>query len=118
MRQARLVVARASIGGQVLGLADGSLQVAERAPSGHERTVSGTPSVHLDWELVLRSVDGDLPARGVHQVVMTVVTGHRLDGGLVLEEMAGEAAVVRTIDRSIVLRGDGALEGFHLGLLS
>jgi hypothetical protein len=42
---------------------------------------------------------------------MLCITGANDRGQLVLGEFAGEAVVVRVVDRTVVLRGDGPLAG-------
>ena len=68
----------------------------------------------IDWEVVadcVRPVEQEL---GRCAVEMLCITGATQDGDLTLGEFSGDAVVVRFMDRTLVLRGDGPLAGLSL----
>jgi hypothetical protein len=70
-----------------------------------------------DWEVVAECVHGSTLELGRVAVEMLCITGARDDGDLLLGVFSGDAVVVRVVDRTIVLRGDGPLAGLTLDQL-
>lgn len=105
MRHVQLHVAALFIGLRTLPLRHGTLQVVERDD-------------HLDWELVLHTIEPEPVARSVHPLRMEVITGVRPGGTLSVDDLRGDAILVRTVENTIVFRGEGELVGFDRELLT
>ena len=100
MRHARLVVHRLLVEGVEVPVRFATLMVVAREESDRP-----------DWEVVAEStteVSFDLRRHGL---AITAVTGADDDGRLELSELAGDGAVVRFVDNTVVFRGDGPLDG-------
>jgi hypothetical protein len=102
----RLVVHRLELDGAEVALRHGTLVAVARAET--HRT---------DWEVVADCVQESTLGLGRVAVEMLCITGARDDGDLLLGVFTGEAVVVRVVDRTIVLRGDGPLEGLGIDQL-
>ena len=111
MLHASLVIERLGISGRDLALEYGTVMVVARAEFSE-----------LDWEVLARTVETHPIARGTHDVTLACVDAvedpDAAEGArLVRRAMSGPAFLVRVVDRTLVLRGTGSLEGFDLGLL-
>jgi len=100
MRHARLVVHRLVVEGVEVAVRFATLVVVAR--DGTERP---------DWEVVAESTSEVSFDMRRHRLVMTAITGADDEGGVELSELAGDAAVVRFVDNTVVFRGDGPLDG-------
>ena len=79
--------------------------------------VARAETEQVDWEVVadcVAPVGNDL---GRCRVEMLCITGADPEGHLVLGELSGDAIVVRFVDRTLVLRGDGPLAGLTIDQL-
>jgi hypothetical protein len=103
---ARLVVHRLGVDGVDLALRSRTLVAVVR--DGSEQ---------LDWEVVADCVQPVERGLGRCEVEMLCITGADAEGHLILGELSGPAVVVRFVDRTLVLRGDGPLAGLDPGLL-
>jgi hypothetical protein len=99
MRHARLLVHRLFLDGSEMRVRHGTVQLVERDPGS------------LDWEVVADSDRDVVMDMGRVDVEMVVVAGAERDGSVVLRDLRGAAAVVRFVGSTLVLRGDGPLEG-------
>ena len=107
MLHTRLVVHRLSIDDVDIDLRFATLVAALRAES-----------AQLDWEVVADATAALDVLPGRHRLVMVCVTGADDDGALQFADMEGDAILVRVVERSAVLRGDGPLTGLSLDLLT
>lgn len=110
MRHVQLTVATISLGPRALPLRHGTLQVVER--------IGGIADGSLDWEVVLHTIDHEPVANDVHPLTMSVITGADENGRLVQHDLGGAAMFVRNVDRTVVFRGNGPLDGFDTAFLS
>lgn len=105
MRHVQLVIAHATIGprpaSRPLPLRHGTLQVVERS--------GGAADGSLDWEVVLHTIEVEPLANAVHDLDLTLLVGAD-DDGLVSGRATGRAVLVRAVDHTLVLRGDGPLD--------
>ena len=70
-----------------------------------------------DWEVIAECVERPPVGPGRVAVDMVCVTGADPGGHPVLGRYSGPAVVVRIIDRTLVLRGDGPLAGLTVDQL-
>jgi hypothetical protein len=103
---AHLVVHRLHVDGAEIDLRHGTLVAVARAET-----------ARIDWEVVADAVVAAPVELGRHELEMLCITGVNADGQLVLGELAGTAVLVRAVERTLVLRGDGELAGLSLDLL-
>lgn len=106
MLHTRLVVHRLDIDGVELRLRFATVVAVARAESSQ-----------IDWEVVADGVEVPDVDHGRHRLDMVCVTGADADGTVETSELAGDAVVVRIVDRTVVLRGDGPLDGLSLSEL-
>jgi hypothetical protein len=106
VRHSRLVIHRLLVDGVELVVRFGTLVVVER--DGGE----------LDWEVVAETTEEVVLDLGVHAVELLVVSGTSEDARVQFADLMGDAVVVRFAGPTVVLRGDGELEGFDADLLS
>jgi len=71
----------------------------------------------VDWEVVADGVADYEGGMQRHRVEALCITGADADGHLVLGELSGDAVVVRYVERTVVLRGDGPLIGLTREML-
>ncbi len=100
---ARLVIHRLDVDGVDLPVRFGTVVAVARAEAGG-----------IDWEVVADCVHPIERGLGRCRVEMLCITGADDEGHLVLGELSGDAVVVRYVDRTLVLRGDGPLEGLTI----
>ena len=105
MRHVQQIIATIALGPRPLPLRHGTLQIVERDD-------------HLDWEVVLHTIEVEPVASAVHPLSIEVITGADDNGRLTVGNYAGAAIVVRTVDNTIVFRGEGTLVGFDPSHLS
>jgi hypothetical protein len=79
--------------------------------------VARAESAQLDWEVVAECLGGPGITHGRHRLELTCITGAEPDGSLRFADLSGDAIVVRVVDTTLVVRGDGPLEGLSLDLL-
>lgn len=91
----------------------GTLVVVSR--DGIEPDSSGEAAA-VDWEVVADGLDDYAGELKRHRVELLCITHANEDGQLVLGELSGDAVVVRFVERTVVLRGDGPLSGFSPAL--
>jgi hypothetical protein len=103
---ARLVIHRLEVDGVDLPVRFATLVAVARAESSQ-----------VDWEVVADCVTPVTRELGRCSVEMLCITGADEQGHLVLGELSGEAVVVRFMDRTLVLRGDGPLAGLGIDQL-
>ena len=104
MLHRRFVIARLSIGDRDVPLRHGDVVVAARAETGV-----------LDWEVVVHTMETTTVARQLHELTMSCVVDTReSDGTLELATLSGPAFLVRSVERALVFRGDGPLQGIDL----
>jgi hypothetical protein len=72
----------------------------------------------LDWEVVAETTDEVALDPGVRGVELLVVSGATDDARVQFADLMGDAVLVRATGRTVVLRGDGSLEGFDPNLLN
>ncbi|MFN8052951.1 MAG: hypothetical protein U0Q22_16010 [Acidimicrobiales bacterium] len=104
MRHVQLTIANIALGPRPLPLRHGTLQVVER-------------DGQVDWEIVLHTIETEPVARAVHPLTIEVVTGANDDGRLTFDVFTGDAILVRTVENSVVFRGNGDLTGFDPAML-
>jgi hypothetical protein len=112
VRHARLVIHRLHLDGVEVPLRFGTLVAVDRSDDG--RLLDG----QVDWEIVGDGVDDYAGSLQRHHVELLCITGADDEGHLVLGEFEGDAVVVRFVQRSFVLRGDGPLSGLTPALFS
>lgn len=71
----------------------------------------------VDWEVVAECIDPVGTELGRCRVELLCITGADDDGHLILGEFSGDAVVVRFLERTLVLRGDGPLSGLSIDLM-
>jgi hypothetical protein len=103
---AHLVVHRLHVDGAEIDLRHATLVAVARAET-----------ARIDWEVVADAVAATPLDLGHHELEMLCITGADADGHLVLAELSGTAVLVRAVERTFVLRGDGDLAGLSLDLL-
>ena len=103
---ARLVIHRFEVDGVDIPVRFATLVAVARAET-----------EQIDWEVVADCVQPVTRELGRCSVEMLCITGATEAGHLTLGELSGEAVVVRFMDRTLVLRGDGPLAGLSLDLL-
>lgn len=106
MLHTRLVVHRLDVDGVELRLRFATLVAVARAESSQ-----------IDWEVVADAVELPDVRHGRHRLDLVCITGAAADGTIETSELEGEAVVVRIVDRTVVLRGDGPLSGLSLSEL-
>jgi hypothetical protein len=106
MLHRRYLILRLDVGGQTVPLRHADLVVAARAESGQ-----------LDWEVVAHATDEMSVARKTHELRMDCVTGETDDGEPVVDRLSGPAFLVRNVERALVFRGDGPLDGVDVASL-
>ena len=99
MRHVQQIIATIALGPRPLPLRHGTVQIVERDD-------------HIDWEIVLHTIEAEPIARAVHPLSLEVITGADDEGRLTISAYAGDAILVRTVDNTIVFRGEGTLAGF------
>jgi hypothetical protein len=105
VQHVRLVIHRLFLDGTELPLRFGTPVAVVRADA------DGPATDRIDWEIVADGVEqyaGDLQR---HHVELLCITGADDEGRLLLGELEGDAIVVRYVERTVVLRGDGPLTG-------
>ncbi|MBS1839018.1 MAG: hypothetical protein JST64_15090 [Actinobacteria bacterium] len=102
MRHLRLVIHRLWVDELELPVRFATLVAVERDPN---------PGTDPDWEVVADLLDGFGGELGHVDVELLCIVGADGEGHLVLGELAGRAVVVRFDERTLVLRGDGPLNG-------
>jgi len=115
VRHARLVIHRIHLDGTEVPIRFATLVAVERAADGASLTPNtGSAEVpgDIDWEVVADGVADYEGAMERHRVEALCITGADDDGHLILTELTGDAVVVRYVERTVVLRGDGPLQGF------
>jgi hypothetical protein len=100
------VIHRLLVDGAELVVRYGTLVVVERDGGG------------LDWEVVAETSDEVALDPGARSVELLVVSGATDDARVQFADLMGDAVLVRVTGRTVVLRGDGPIEGFDPGLLS
>lgn len=103
MRHVQLHIADIALGPRPLPLRHATVQVVERDGA-------------IDWELVLHTIEVEPVATGIHPFEFRAITGASDDGQLHFTALSGDAAVVRNVDTTLVLRGAGDLIGFDESL--
>ncbi len=122
MRHARLVIHRLHLDGTELPIRFGTVVAVARddapqstAPNVGTDNDSGDTDGHgsngVDWEVVADGMEDYEGAMQRHHVEALCIIGANDDGHLVLGELSGDAVVVRYVERTVVLRGDGPLLG-------
>ena len=121
MLHASLVVDRLVVGGRELAVDHATVVVVARAES-----------AELDWEVVAHTSQVEPLARGPRQLRLSSVgteagevdaRGEASDLDevrlvrLVARDLQGPAFLVRAVERAVVFRGTGPLDGFDLGRL-
>lgn len=101
---ARLVIHRLEVDGVDLPVRFATVVAVARAEAGAE---NGS----VDWEVVAECAQPVESELDRCRVEMLCITGADDDGHLVLGELSGDAVVVRFMERTLVLRGDGPLTG-------
>lgn len=101
VRHARLLIHRCVIDGDELTVRLATLMVVRREGSDA-----------LDWEVVAEATAEVATELGRNRLGLLVISGADEHGTVDLSEVCGDAVVVRFVDRSVVWRGDGPLEGF------
>lgn len=71
----------------------------------------------VDWEVVADGIEPYGGELGRCHVEMLCITGADPEGHLILGELDGDAVVVRFVERTVVLRGDGPLTGLTAEML-
>lgn len=99
MRHTSHVVERLMLDGRDLPLEHGTVVIVAR------------DSGQLDWEVVAQTIELEPVARTRHEVALRVLDGVDESGRLVFRTLTGPAVFVRAVDRTVVLRGDGELDG-------
>jgi hypothetical protein len=79
--------------------------------------VARAESEQTDWEVVAECMAEVSSGLGRCRLDMVCITGATEDGALEFSDLSGEAVVVRFVDRTIVLRGDGPLDGLSIDQL-
>ena len=105
MQHARLVIHRLELDGIEVPLRFGTLVAVARTDA------DGPATDRIDWEVVADGLDEYGGQLQRHHVELLCITGVDADGHLVLGELEGDAIVVRFVERTVVLRGDGPLTG-------
>ncbi|UDY36907.1 hypothetical protein [Dermatobacter hominis] len=105
MQHARLVIHRLHLDGVELPLRFGTLVAVARTDD------DGPATDRIDWEIVADGVEQYRGELQRHHVELLCITGADDEGHLVLGELEGDAIVVRFVERTVVLRGDGPLTG-------
>ena len=100
---ARLVIHRLLIDGGEVPVKFATVVAVARAESGQ-----------TDWEVVAECMAEVSSELGRCRLDMVCITGAAEDGALQFSDLSGEAVVVRFVDRTIVLRGDGPLDGLSI----
>jgi len=100
MRHASRIIERLAIGPRDLPLVHATLMVV------------GRDGPTLDWEVVANTIESEPVAHDRHDLVLRVLDGVTDHGRLVMATFSGTAVLVRTVDRTMVFRGDGPLDGF------
>ena len=126
MQHARLVIHRLHIDGVEMPVRLATLVAVRRhddtvAADGPVSTVDdggddraeaeGARDDGIDWEVVADGVHDMAHELGRRHVEMLCITGADAEGHLILGELSGDAIMVRFVDRTVVLRGDGPLAG-------
>lgn len=106
MLHRRYLISRFEVGGRDVPLRHGDVVVAARAES-----------AQLDWEVIAHALSETAVARTTHDLTMDCVTGFDSDGTATVERLSGPAFLVRNVDRALVFRGAGPLEGVDLSSL-
>lgn len=76
--------------------------------------VARAESEQTDWEVVAECM-AEVPSElGRCRLDMRCISGATEDGALEFSDLSGDAIVVRFVDRTIVLRGDGPLDGLSI----
>lgn len=104
MLHARLAISRLRVDDHPLPLRHGDVVVAARAESGQ-----------LDWEAIVSTIEVHDLARSVHHlelICLPTATPEPRTRGL-----SGSAFLVRSVETTLVFRGDSVLEGFDVGWL-
>lgn len=119
MRHARLVIHRLHLDGIEMPIRFGTV-VAVARDDGREPLTPGAPADgldrfdgldHVDWEVVADGVSDYEGNMERHHVEVLCITGANDEGRLLLGDLSGDAVVVRYVERTVVLRGDGPLQG-------
>lgn len=114
MRHARLVIHRLHLNGIEIPIRFGTVVAVARDddqnPLGSDAASTDERS-HVDWEVVADGLSDYEGAMEEHHVEVLCITGADAEGHLLLGELSGEAVVVRYVERTVVLRGDGPLRG-------
>ena len=105
MQHARLVVHRLHFDGQELPVRLATLVAVRR-----DESAAGDGG-GVDWEVVADGVEPYGGELGRYHVEMLCIVGADPEGHLILGELEGDAVVVRFVERTVVLRGDGPLTG-------
>jgi len=103
----QLVIERILVGEVDVPLRHGTLVVAARVES-----------ARLDWEVVVHSLQPVAIAQEAHRLQLRCLVGHDRNGKPTMIELSGPAFLVRSVGETHVFRGDGALDGFDIGLLA
>ena len=105
MQHARLVIHRLHLDGAEVPVRFGTLVAVSRVDE------DGPATDLIDWEVVADGVEEYAGELQRHHVELLCITGADADGHLILGEFEGDAVVVRFVERTVVLRGDGPLLG-------
>ncbi len=106
MLHRRYVLSDLSIGDRRVALRHGDVVIAARAETGS-----------LDWEVLVHTLDPIEVERQVHDLTLGCIVGADDDGTLLIETLTGPAFLVRSVERALVFRGDGPLDGIDLTAL-
>lgn len=120
VRHARLVIHRMHLDGVEVPIRFATLVAVARNGLGDgadgPTETADFASAEIDWEVVADGVDEYAGELHRHHVELLCITRVDEDGHLVLGELSGDAVVVRFVERTVVLRGDGPLSGLTTGL--
>ncbi len=101
MQSTRHTLYALNIGDQAIEIVQGSLLVVERSAS-----------TEPEWELVVHTAAPHPVAPGTHLATMTcvdIVDPDSSEPTVCLYRLAGSAFLVRNVNQTVVLRGDGRL---------
>jgi hypothetical protein len=121
VRHARLVIHRCFFDGDELTVRLATLVAVHRQvdpaddpPPTTSTAATGSSGVaaSLDWEVVAEATAEVETELGRARLDLVVISGADEHGNIEFSEVRGDAVVVRYLDRSVVWRGDGPLEGF------
>ena len=80
--------------------------------------VARAETPELDWEVVAHTIEPEPVAAGIYNLTLRCLDGLDDTGDLAFRQLAGSAFLVRSVERALVFRGSGMLDGFERSLLS